>query len=444
MPTQCFPLGLLALSAGAPGALFTLSTPGAPECGVTVSAPEFEVEGEPRSGFHFTGRAVERPLVRGGRELALYYESPGSPALELVVMVRSYPQSPILRFRYALRAEGPVHLTKREGRDRLRYFGLSGWPAGQVSLADIQLSHFDPVLHSYLPCPVDYRPEELYEGQRLAGPIVLLHDAHASLLVAYEHGADHPHSFFDYVVHPEAGALVLSAQQGNYHGGQALPFESVWFELGLVCGPREALLERYRRFFLEEICENLGSREPLLFYNTWNYQERQRYFHGRPYLESMNLERMLAEIDVAHRIGIDVFVIDTGWYSKTGDWVVDPGRFPDGLQAVRRRLHGYGMRLGLWFNPTVAARTSRIYREHPEFAMTRGGQPPRWHEIWETEESTGMCLASDYADHGAPARRAGRDLLQVGRRRPVGVRLAPAQSRWVRQPARGARGLLRL
>jgi alpha-galactosidase len=55
------------------------------------------------------------------------------------------------------------------------------------------------------------------------------------------------------------------------------------------------------------------------------------------------------------------------------------------------------MQLGLWFNPTVAALTSRVFREHPEWEMSWEGKP-RWRgPIWETEESTGMCLASDYA-----------------------------------------------
>lgn len=55
------------------------------------------------------------------------------------------------------------------------------------------------------------------------------------------------------------------------------------------------------------------------------------------------------------------------------------------------------MKLGLWFNPTVAARTSRVYQEHPEWAMSWNGET-HFGPIWETEESCGMCLASDYAE----------------------------------------------
>jgi len=56
------------------------------------------------------------------------------------------------------------------------------------------------------------------------------------------------------------------------------------------------------------------------------------------------------------------------------------------------------MKLGLWFNPTVAALTSTIFVEHPEYEMTSGGKPTWRDRVWETEESTGMCLASDYAE----------------------------------------------
>ena len=122
---------------------------------------------------------------------------------------------------------------------------------------------------------------------------------------------------------------------------------------------------------------------------------------------------MLAEIDAAHQIGIDVFVIDTGWYEKTGDWQVSLKRFPDGLKQVKARLEGYGMQLGLWFNPLAAALSSRIYRAHPEYEMTWDGQLSAHNPIWETEESAAMCLASDFADSYVEVMRRLREELGV-------------------------------
>jgi alpha-galactosidase len=231
-----------------------------------------------------------------------------------------------------------------------------------------------------------------------------LHNEGQTLLAAYEHGADHPDSFFDFHFECQGGKtrLSLTARKGNYYAGQTIApeiaWESAWLELGLEAQPLEPFMRRYRKFFLDEVCENFESRKPYIYYNTWNYQERNHYFNGRPYLETMHYEQMMAEVEIAHRLGVDVFVIDTGWYIKTGDWQVDRQRFPDGLQEVRRKLEGYGMKLGLWFNPTVAALTSRIYLEHPECQMTRGTKPLWQGMVWETEESTSMCLASGYAD----------------------------------------------
>ncbi len=110
----------------------------------------------------------------------------------------------------------------------------------------------------------------------------------------------------------------------------------------------------------------------------------------------MRQDRIEAEVAVAHKMGIDVFVLDTGWYEKTGDWQVNLKRFPDGLKSIKQTLDGYGMKMGLWFNPTVAAITSRMRRDHEDCLMTNHGRPHDPHEVWETEESQGLCLVSRY------------------------------------------------
>jgi alpha-galactosidase len=112
----------------------------------------------------------------------------------------------------------------------------------------------------------------------------------------------------------------------------------------------------------------------------------------------MNEDRILKEIDVAHKMGIDVFVLDTGWYEKTGDWNVSTERFPDGLKSVKDRLDRYNMKLGLWFDPTAAAISSSVVRNHPEWRMSWNGEIDEPHQIWETEKSYRMCLVSGYAD----------------------------------------------
>ena len=123
-----------------------------------------------------------------------------------------------------------------------------------------------------------------------------------------------------------------------------------------------------------------------------------KHWTGRPYLADMSADRMLAEIDVAHRIGVDVFVIDTGWYDRTGDWRVDQSRFPDGLGPIKERLDAHGMRLGLWFGPTSAAVSSSLLARNTANRMSWHGRREPARPIWETEESEELCLVSSYAD----------------------------------------------
>ncbi|RYG37898.1 hypothetical protein EON81_05255 [bacterium] len=286
-------------------------------------------------------------------------------------------------------------MTKPEGKESLRYFSVRLSDGG--TLTEVELAHFDTLTNIYKPAIRRYEAEERFPGQSWHGPILIHEDAQATML-AYEHGSDSTIRFMEFA--ESDGALELRSAMGGYCDGDVAEMESPWFQLGRAADV-DALLQDYRTFQLTEL-GTPTSRTPSIFYNTWNHQERLKYLQGKPYLSEMNLERMLAEVDAAHEMGIEVFVIDTGWYAKTGDWEVNLERFPDGLQEVRQRLEGYGMRLGLWFNPIVAAQTSKVFLDHPEWVMEDSeGQKNFCGPIWETEESWGMCVCSGWADHFA-------------------------------------------
>jgi len=89
-------------------------------------------------------------------------------------------------------------------------------------------------------------------------------------------------------------------------------------------------------------------------------------------------------------------VIDAGWFIRTGDWDVNTELFPDTLRQVKRLLDRYGMKLGLWFNPTVAALGSKMLAGNKDFIMGRGDGESAPRKVWETEESVDLCLVSPY------------------------------------------------
>ncbi len=254
------------------------------------------------------------------------------------------------------------------------------------------------------------RPEVAWiDEARFSGPILLAEweaggVGPTTMLVAYEHGGESSDNFLGFSAERREKTLVMSLEcgDGTYCDGTFFsddrPYVTPWFQIGLRSGDGDGMLKGYRSFLLHDLSASGASREPYVFYNTWNNQERNRAFRGRKYLQDLNTATMLRDIETAHAIGIDVFVIDTGWYRSTGDWEVDLGRFPDNLEEIRSRLDGYGMKLGLWFNPCAAAVGSRISREHPEYRKQFEGRDVSLGPVWETEESFAMCLASDYAD----------------------------------------------
>jgi alpha-galactosidase len=139
---------------------------------------------------------------------------------------------------------------------------------------------------------------------------------------------------------------------------------------------------------------NVASRSPWIFYNTWNFQERNKWWNLRTFLDSMRQERISQEIDIAGRMGIDVFVLDTGWYARTGDWMVNTDRFDAELATVRKMLDERRMKLGLWFSPTQSAVSARITQGHLDCRCETAGKLWDAHPVWETEESYEMCLVS--------------------------------------------------
>jgi alpha-galactosidase len=364
---------------------------------LAFSGPVVEIDGAPVEDTLSGLKQPDTPrqLPNGASEYRVEAVYTHHPTLNVVLIFRLTADSPIVRFRYEIGSTGPQKVTRATGADRLEYFGVS--LAGLPNVREVRFSEFQEATHSFALSERVVQQKEFDNGVRLMGPLVAASNGTVSAVVAYEHGSQVPDSFLEFRLTRER-RTVLAAVKGNCVDGQALPYRTVWMEAGIVAGDIEALANSYRHFVLRGLSVNAESRKPYIFYNTWNFQERNKWWNHRPYLESMNEERMLQEIEVAHRMGIDVFVLDTGWYEKTGDWTVSVKRFPRGLGPIQEKLNAYGMRLGLWFDPGAAALSSAMLSEHRDTVVSWQGKEGRPKEIWETEASHRLCLVSRYAD----------------------------------------------
>ncbi len=88
-------------------------------------------------------------------------------------------------------------------------------------------------------------------------------------------------------------------------------------------------------------------------------------------------------LDDCKGLGIDTFVLDDGWFgrrcddsSSLGDWFVDENKFSNGLHNVVNHCRENGMEFGIWFEPEMISRNSRLFEEHPDWCIHCEGVEP--------------------------------------------------------------------
>ncbi|KUN03096.1 alpha-galactosidase [Streptomyces yokosukanensis] len=92
-------------------------------------------------------------------------------------------------------------------------------------------------------------------------------------------------------------------------------------------------------------------------------------------------EQQLALARRAAEIGVELFVVDDGWFGARtsdraglGDWAPNPDRFPQGLKPLADQVHGLGMRFGIWVEPEMVNPDSDLYRAHPDWVQYQAGR----------------------------------------------------------------------
>ncbi len=93
--------------------------------------------------------------------------------------------------------------------------------------------------------------------------------------------------------------------------------------------------------------------------------------------------QLYEEIDIAADIGIELFLLDAGWFGAAsdrwfeavGDWDHESELLTNGVNAAFDRARERGMLCGLWVEAERMGATSQLLRDHPEWQMTRRGQP---------------------------------------------------------------------
>lgn len=87
-------------------------------------------------------------------------------------------------------------------------------------------------------------------------------------------------------------------------------------------------------------------------------------------------DKIAAIAEEGSRLGIELFVLDDGWFGRRnddttslGDWKVDLKKLPQGLDDLAKRVNAHGLQFGLWFEPEMISPDSDLYRAHPEWCL---------------------------------------------------------------------------
>jgi alpha-galactosidase len=178
-----------------------------------------------------------------------------------------------------------------------------------------------------------------------------------------------------------SGNFSIDVEVGS-HGDTRLglginPFHFSWLlALGFIRNP-EALVGYTAQGFGElslHFHELLGRR---LVRGQWRDRERPilinnweaTYFHFD--------EQKLLEIACAAKdLGIELFVLDDGWFgqrnddtSSLGDWQVNREKLPHGIDGLARSITELGLSFGLWIEPEMVSPNSNLYRTHPDWVV---------------------------------------------------------------------------
>ncbi|MCR4693718.1 MAG: alpha-galactosidase [Pseudobutyrivibrio sp.] len=107
-------------------------------------------------------------------------------------------------------------------------------------------------------------------------------------------------------------------------------------------------------------------KERLVLINSWEAS----YFN-------FDEGKLLKLARAAKNLGIELFVMDDGWFGQRdddtkalGDWdIVNKKKLPKGLEGLSKKLNDMGMAFGLWVEPEMVNVDSNLYKNHPDWAI---------------------------------------------------------------------------
>lgn len=133
------------------------------------------------------------------------------------------------------------------------------------------------------------------------------------------------------------------------------------------------LSARFHHCIREHLCRGKYRNAPRpILLNSW--EAAYFTFDGNTILK-------LAES--AADLGIDMIVMDDGWFGKReddnsglGDWHVNEKKLGCSLKELTEKVNRAGVSFGIWIEPEMVSEDSELYRQHPDWALRIPGREP--------------------------------------------------------------------
>ena len=135
----------------------------------------------------------------------------------------------------------------------------------------------------------------------------------------------------------------------------------VWSDSGL-----NGMSQVYHRLYRRRLARGYWrDRERPILLNNWE----GTYF-------DFNEEKLLQMARKAKEVGVELFVLDDGWFGERnddfrglGDWFCNTDKIPSGISGLSRKINEIGLKFGLWVELEMINMDSDLYRAHPDFVL---------------------------------------------------------------------------
>lgn len=159
----------------------------------------------------------------------------------------------------------------------------------------------------------------------------------------------------------------------NWNLSQGESFESPEAVMTFSCEGFNKMSQNMHYFVNEHVVRgHWKNRERPVLLNNWE----ATFF-------DFNQSKLLHMAKDAKKLGVELFVLDDGWFGDRnndkaglGDYSPNLKKLPQGVKGFGEKLRGIGLDFGLWFEPEMVNKNSKLYKTHPEYALVHPNKKP--------------------------------------------------------------------